>query len=237
MLLNVDKINAGYGSLMVLRDVSFSLEQGETLAVIGPNGAGKTTLLWALSGLVRPKMGTVTFENKDITGADAMKIVRLGIGHVLEGMRVFSSLSVEDNLLLGAYGRKMTAGDSLQTVFKYFPVLEKKRRQLAGSLSGGEKQMLAIGRTLMCELKLLLLYEPSAGLAPLLVKRLFEILKELRKEYGLTILLVEQNAEIALEFADRGMVLSQGQIMLEGDAKSLMSDKEVKRIYLGEGNC
>ncbi len=131
----------------------------------------------------------------------------------------------------------MTAGDSLQTVFKYFPVLEKKRRQLAGSLSGGEKQMLAIGRTLMCELKLLLLDEPSAGLAPLLVKRLFEILKELRKEYGLTILLVEQNAEIALEFADRGMVLSQGQIMLEGDAKSLMSDKEVKRIYLGEGNC
>jgi branched-chain amino acid transport system ATP-binding protein len=222
---------------MVLRDISFSLERGETLAVIGPNGAGKTTLLWALSGLVRPKTGKVSFENEDITGADAMKIVRLGIGHVLEGMRVFSSLSVEDNLLLGAYGRKMTAGDSLQTVFKYFPVLENKRRQLAGSLSGGEKQMLAIGRTLMCELKLLLLDEPSAGLAPLLVKRLFEILKDLRKEYGLTILLVEQNAEIALEFADRGMVLSQGQIMLEGDATSLMSDKEVKRIYLGEGSC
>ena len=237
MLLNVEGINAGYGSLMVLRDVSFHLERGETLAVIGPNGAGKTTLLWALSGMVRPKLGKVSFEDEDITGADAMKIVRLGIGHVLEGMRVFSSLSVEDNLLLGAYGRKMTAGDSLQTVFKYFPVLENKRRQLAGSLSGGEKQMLAIGRTLMCELKLLLLDEPSAGLAPLLVKRLFEILKELRKEYGLTILLVEQNAEIALEFADRGMVLSQGQIMLEGDAKSLMTDKEVKRIYLGEGSC
>jgi branched-chain amino acid transport system ATP-binding protein len=237
VLLNVEGINAGYGSLMVLRDISFSLEKGETLAVIGPNGAGKTTLLWALSGLIRPKMGKVTFENTNITGADAMKIVHLGIGHVLEGMRVFSSLSVEDNLLLGAYGRKMAKSDTLQTVYKYFPVLDKKKRQLAGSLSGGEKQMLAIARTLMCELKLLLLDEPSAGLAPLLVKRLFDILKDLRKEYGLTILLVEQNAEIALEFADRGMVLSQGQIMLEGDAKSLMTNKEVKRIYLGEGTC
>ncbi len=237
MLLNVQGLDAGYGSLMVLRDISFSMERGETLAVIGPNGAGKTTLLWALSGLVRPKKGRVSFEDMDITGADAMKIVRLGIGHVLEGMRVFSSLSVEDNLMLGAYGRKMTSGDSLQTVFKFFPVLENKRRQLAGSLSGGEKQMLAIGRTLMCELKLLLLDEPSAGLAPLLVKRLFEILKDLRQEYGLTILLVEQNAEIALEFADRGMVLAQGQVMLEGSATALMTDKEVKRIYLGEGTC
>ena len=237
MLLNVRGLTSGYGSLMVLRDISFSMEQGETLAVIGPNGAGKTTLLWSLSGLVKPKSGEVTFEGNDVTGIDAMKVVRLGIGHVLEGMRVFSSLSVEDNLMLGAYGRKMTSGDSLQTVFKFFPVLENKRRQLAGSLSGGEKQMLAIGRTLMCELKLLLLDEPSAGLAPLLVKRLFEILKDLRQEYGLTILLVEQNAEIALEFADRGMVLAQGQVMLEGSATALMTDKEVKRIYLGEGTC
>jgi branched-chain amino acid transport system ATP-binding protein len=235
VLLNVKEINAGYGSLTVLRDVSFSLERGETLAVIGPNGAGKTTLLWALTGLLRPKSGKVIFDDQDITGADARRIVRLGIGHVLEGMRVFSSLSVQDNLMLGAYGRQMASNDALQTVFKYFPVLEKKQRQMAGSLSGGEKQMLAIGRTLMCELRLLLLDEPSAGLAPLLVKRLFEILKDLREEYKLTILLVEQNAEIALEFADRGMVLSQGQIMLEGDAKSLMSDNEVKRIYLGEG--
>jgi len=236
VLLNVEGINAGYGSLMVLRDISFSLEPGETLAVIGPNGAGKTTLLWALSGLLRPKSGRVTFDNEDVTGADARRIVRLGIGHVLEGMRVFSSLSVQDNLLLGAYGREAPTRDSLRTVFRYFPVLEKKQRQLAGSLSGGEKQMLAIGRTLMCELRLLLLDEPSAGLAPLLVKRLFEILKDLREEYGLTILLVEQNAEIALEFADRGMVLSQGRIVLESDAKSLMSNEEVKRIYLGEGS-
>jgi branched-chain amino acid transport system ATP-binding protein len=235
VLLNVDKVNAGYGSLVVLRDITFGLEKGETLAVIGPNGAGKTTLLWSLSGLIKPKGGKVTFDDADITGIDARKIVRLGIGHVLEGMRVFSTLSVEDNLVLGTYGAGGSAEESIATVYKWFPVLEKKRKQMAGSLSGGEKQMLAIGRTLMCELKLLLLDEPSAGLAPLLVRRLFDILKELRKEYGLTILLVEQNAEIALEFADRGMVLSHGEIMLEGDAKSLMNDKEVKRIYLGEG--
>jgi branched-chain amino acid transport system ATP-binding protein len=237
VLLSVQGLTAGYGSLMVLRDITFSMTRGETLAVIGPNGAGKTTLLWALSGLVRPKSGHVTFEETDVTGADATRIVRLGIGHVLEGMRVFSSLTVEDNLMLGAYGRKMTKGNSIETVFKYFPVLEKKRKQTAGSLSGGEKQMLAIGRTLMCELKLLLLDEPSAGLAPLLVKRLFDILSDLRKEYDLTILLVEQNAEVALGFADRGMVLAQGQIMLEGAAQDLANDQEVKRIYLGEGTC
>jgi branched-chain amino acid transport system ATP-binding protein len=236
VLLNVQGINAGYGSLMVLRDISLSMAPGETLAVIGPNGAGKTTLLWSLSGLIKPKGGRVFFKDQDITGWDCPQLVHLGIGHVLEGMRVFSSLSVEDNLVLGAYGRKMAGTGNIQNVFKYFPVLEKKRRQLAGSLSGGEKQMLAIGRTFMSSLRLLLLDEPSAGLAPLLVKRLFDILKDLRKEYGLTILLVEQKAEIALGFADRGMVLSQGRIMLEGQASALMTDPDVKKIYLGEGN-
>jgi branched-chain amino acid transport system ATP-binding protein len=185
--------------------------------------------------LIRPKAEQVTFNSTNITGLDASKVIRLGIGHVLEGMRVFSTLSVEDNLMLGAYGRKLVRPDSLQTVFKYFPILERKRRQLAGSLSGGEKQMLAIARTLMCELKLLLLDEPPAGLAPLLVKRLFEILSDLRKEYDLTILLVKQKVEIALGFADRGMVLAQGQIMLEGEAASLAKDPEVKRICLREG--
>jgi branched-chain amino acid transport system ATP-binding protein len=237
VLLNVEGITAGYGRLMVLRDISFSMTRGETLAVIGPNGAGKTTLLWALSGMVRPKAGHVAFEDRDITGWDPSKVVKLGIGHVLEGMRVFRQLSVEDNLMLGAYGRKVDGRKSLQAVFKYFPVLEKKRKQAAGSLSGGEKQMLAIARTLMCELKLLLLDEPSAGLAPLLVKRLFEILSDLRKEYELTILLVEQNAEIALGLSDRAMVLAQGQVMLEGSAEDLAKDPEVKRIYLGEGNA
>jgi branched-chain amino acid transport system ATP-binding protein len=236
VLLNVEGVTAGYGKLMVLRDISFSMTRGETLAVIGPNGAGKTTLLWALSGMIRPKAGHVSFDGNDVTGWDCSKIVKLGVGHVLDGMRVFRQLSVEDNLMLGAYGRKIDGPKSLQAVFKYFPVLERKRKQAAGSLSGGEKQMLAIGRTLMCELRLLLLDEPSAGLAPLLVKRLFEILADLRKEYELTILLVEQNAEIALGFADRGMVLAQGQLMLEGPAADLANDPEVKRIYLGEGN-
>jgi branched-chain amino acid transport system ATP-binding protein len=237
VLLNVEGITAGYGRLMVLRDITFGLTPGETLAVIGPNGAGKTTLLWALSGMIRPKAGTVTFDGVDITGLDPSKVVKMGIGHVLEGMRVFKTLNVEDNLMLGAYGRNIDGPKSLANVYKYFPVLDRKKKQMAGSLSGGEKQMLAIGRTLMCDLKLLLLDEPSAGLAPLLVKRLFEILSDLRKEYDLTILLVEQNAEIALSFADRGMVLAQGQMMLEGPAADLANDPEVKRIYMGEGTC
>ncbi len=236
MFLNVNELTSGYGSLMVLKDISFSLKSGETLAIIGANGAGKTTLLWSLTGLIKPKKGQVLFEDNDITAWESYKIVRLGIGHVLEGMHVFSTLCVEDNLMLGAYGRK-TGPENLKAVYRYFPVLEKKRKQQAGSLSGGEKQMLAIGRTLMCELKLLLLDEPSAGLAPLLVKRLFDILKDLRREFNLTILLVEQNAEIALGFADRGLVLAQGKIMLEGDAKSLMNNEEVKKIYLGESSC
>jgi len=218
----------------VLREISFSLEKGETLAVIGPNGAGKTTLLWAISGLLQPKVGKIVLEGRDVTGWDTYGAVRAGIGHVAAGMHVFSSLSVEDNLLLGAYGRP-TSSQHLKSVFRYFPVLERKRRQVAGSLSGGEKQMLAIGRTLMSDLKLLLLDEPSAGLAPLLVQRLFEILGDLRKELGVTILLVEQNAEAALGFADRGLVLAQGRIMLKGEATALIDDEEVKRIYLGTG--
>jgi branched-chain amino acid transport system ATP-binding protein len=234
VLLNVQDITAGYGKLMVLREISFSLERGETLTVIGPNGAGKTTLLWTLSGMIRPRSGRVSFDGADITGWDPSRIVNLGIGHVLEGLRVFSTLSVEDNLMLGAYAHKANL-DNLPSVFKYFPVLEQRRKQSAGSLSGGEKQMLAIGRTLMCELKLLLLDEPSAGLAPLLVRRLFDILADLRKEFDLTILLVEQNAEIALGFADSGLVLAQGRIMLKGEARNLINDPEVKRIYLGEG--
>ena len=239
MLLNVHQLTAGYGNLIVLREISFSLEVGETLATIGSNGAGKSTLLWALSGMIRPKAGQVLFGEKEITGWDSSRTVALGIGHVLQGMHVFSSLTVEDNLMLGAYGQRsntQTLKDRhLQIVYRYFPVLENKRKQHAGSLSGGEKQMLAIGRTLMCELKLLLLDEPSAGLAPLLVKRLFEILNELREEFSLTILLVEQNAEAALRFAHRGLVLAQGQIMLDGEARSLINNEEVRKIYLGKG--
>jgi branched-chain amino acid transport system ATP-binding protein len=239
MLLNVQELTAGYGNLIVLRDISFSLEVGETLATIGSNGAGKSTLLWALSGMIRPKSGQVLFGGQDITGWDSSRIVALGIGHVLQGMHVFSSLTVEDNLILGAFAQRSNIQTlkerNLQIVYKYFPVLEQRRKQLAGSLSGGEKQMLAIGRTLMCELKLLFLDEPSAGLAPILVRRLFGILDDLRKEFELTILLVEQNAEAALRFAERGLVLAQGQIMLDGKAESLINNEEVREIYLGKG--
>jgi len=239
VLLNVHQLTAGYGNLIVLREISFFMKVGETLAAIGSNGAGKSTLLWALSGMIRPRSGQVLFGEQDITGWDCSRIVALGIGHVLQGMHVFSSLSVEDNLVLGAYGQRLnlqTLKDrNLQIVYKYFPVLERRRKQHAGSLSGGEKQMLAIGRTLMCELKLLLLDEPSAGLAPLLVKHLFGILNELREEFSLTILLVEQNAEAALRFAHRGLVLAQGQIMLDGEARSLIDNEEVRKIYLGKG--
>jgi len=224
----------------VLRGISFSMRVGETLAAIGSNGAGKSTLLWALSGMIRPKSGQVVFEGQEITGWDCSRTVALGIGHVLQGMHVFSSLTVEDNLILGAYGQRLgiqaLKDGSLQTVYKYFPVLEKRRKQHAGSLSGGEKQMLSIGRTLMCKLKLLLLDEPSAGLAPLLVKHLFEILNDLREEFSLTILLVEQNAEVALRFAHRGLVLGQGEIMLGGEAQSLINNEEVRKIYFGKRN-
>jgi branched-chain amino acid transport system ATP-binding protein len=238
-MLNVHQLTAGYGNLIVLREISFSMKVGETLATIGSNGAGKSTLLWALSGMIRPKSGQVLFGEQEITGWDCSRTVALGIGHVLQGMHVFSSLMVEDNLILGAYAQRSNLQAfkerNLQIVYKYFPVLEKKRRQHAGSLSGGEKQMLAIGRTLMCDLKLLFLDEPSAGLAPLLVKHLFEILNKLREEFSLTILLVEQNAEVALRFANRGLVLAQGEIMLDGEARSLINNEEVRKIYLGKG--
>jgi branched-chain amino acid transport system ATP-binding protein len=238
-MLKVHQLTAGYGNLIVLREISFSMEKGETLATIGSNGAGKSTLLWALSGMICPKSGEVLFGEQEITGWDSSRIMALGIGHVLQGMHVFSSLTVEDNLILGAYGQRLSVQalkeKNLQIVYRYFPVLEGKRKQLAGSLSGGEKQMLAIGRTLMCELKLLLLDEPSAGLAPLLVKHLFEILDKLREEFSLTILLVEQNAQAALRFANRGLVLAQGQIMLDGEARSLINNEEVRKIYLGKG--
>jgi branched-chain amino acid transport system ATP-binding protein len=237
-MLNVHKLTAGYGNLIVIREISFSMKVGETLAVIGSNGAGKSTLLWTLSGMILPKSGKVLFGEQDITGWGCSRTVALGIGHVLQGTHVFSSLMVEDNLMLGAYGQKSSIqalkDGKLQIVYKYFPVLEKKCKQQAGSLSGGEKQMLAIARTLMCELKLLLLDEPSVGLAPLLVRNLFEILNQMREEFSLTLLLVEQNAEAALRFAHKGLVLAQGQIMLEGEAQSLINNGDVRKIYFGK---
>ena len=240
-MLEVHELVAGYGNVIVLREITFSMRVGEVLTVLGANGAGKSTLLQTLSGLIRPYSGKIIFEGRDITGWGCSKILGLGVAHILQGMPVFGELTVEDNLLLGAYGRgfkiRILKEKQLLRVCNYFPILGKKLMQKAQSLSGGEKQMLAIARGLICEPKLILLDEPSSGLAPLLVKHLFQLLSELRRELSLTILLVEQNAEIALRFADRAFVLSQGQIMLGGEAKSLMDNKEVQEIYLGKSSA
>jgi branched-chain amino acid transport system ATP-binding protein len=241
-MLEVRKLTAGYGNLRVLNEVSFSLTDGEILTVIGANGAGKSTLLWTLSGLIRPYSGKILFEDRDITGWKCTKVLGLGIAHIVQGMHVFSKLTVEDNLMLGGYGQRFKINMNilkdrhLSRVCNYFPVLSKKLKQKAGSLSGGEKQMLSIARALICEPKLMFLDEPSCGLAPLLVQHVFKLLTELRRDLALTFLLVEQNAEIALGFADRGFVLAQGQIMLEGEAQSLRNNKEVQEIYLGKSS-
>lgn len=236
-MLEVKNLTAGYGHVIVIRDISFKIEPGEVLTIIGANGAGKTTLLWALSGLIVPTSGKVLFDGLDITGLDSTKIVRSGISHGLQGMQVFGEMTVENNLMLALYGQKVNMrtarAERLSEAYRCFPVLETKRRQLASSLSGGEKKMLVMARALMTKPKLLLLDEPSTGLAPLLVKHLFEVLGILRKELSLATLLVEQNAEIALDFADKGLVLTHGEIALQGDAKELLQKKEVKEIYLG----
>ncbi len=238
-MLKVVNLTAGYGNVIILRNISFIMEEGKILTVIGPNGAGKSSLLWALSGLIRPKSGKVLFKGNDITGWPSRRILALGIGHVIQGMHVFGELTVEDNLILGAFGQNFNIKDlrvrQLPRIYNYFPILKNKESQLAGSLSGGEKQMLAIGRALMPDPKLLILDEPSAGLAPLLVQRLFELLDQLRKEFSLTTLLVEQNAGIALRFADRALVLAQGQVAIEDEAKNLINSEKVKEFYLGKG--
>jgi branched-chain amino acid transport system ATP-binding protein len=236
-MLEVRDLTAGYDNTIVLRNISFFVREKEIVTIIGPNGAGKSTLLWALSGLLNPKSGKVVFEGQDITGWDCTHVLRTGILHVLQGTPVFNELAVEDNLVLGAYGKKVSIKHLkekyLPGVYKYFPVLEKKRKQLAGSLSGGEKQMLCIARALICEPKLILLDEPSAGLAPLLVEHLLQLLHRLREEISLTTLLVEQNAEAALRIADRVIVLAHGQIRLESDTKKIKDYTEISQIYLG----
>jgi len=234
-MLEIKDLEVYYGMIQAIKGISFQVNEGEVIALIGANGAGKTTTLHTISGLIAPKNGTVTFEGADITKIPAHRIVSLGMAHVPEGRRVFASLSVFQNLKLGAYTRnsKEEIEDSLQTVYKRFPRLEERKNQPAGTLSGGEQQMLAMGRALMSKPRIILMDEPSMGLSPIFVNEIFDIIKSVSAG-GTTVLLVEQNAKKALSIADRGYVLETGRIVLEGNAQELLNDESVKKAYLGE---
>ena len=233
-MLNLDKINVYYGAIHAIKDISIEVNEGEIVTLIGANGAGKSTTLRTISGLLKPKTGTVKFEGQDIAGLPAQGIVSLGISQVPEGRRVFANMTVMENLELGAYLRSDTKEikEDLKSVFERFPRLAERRGQLSGTLSGGEQQMLAMGRALMSRPRLLLLDEPSMGLAPLLVKEIFSIIKEINAS-GTTVLLVEQNANMALSIAHKAYVLETGRIILSGDAKELAASEEVRKAYLG----
>lgn len=234
-MLEIKDIEVYYGMIQAIKGISFEVNEGEVIALIGANGAGKTTILHTVTGLLSPKRGTVWFEGKDITKVPAHKIVSLGMAHVPEGRRVFAELSVYENLKMGAYTRKDKAevDETLAMVYKRFPRLEERKNQFAGTLSGGEQQMLAMGRALMSHPKIILMDEPSMGLSPILVNQIFDIIEEVSKS-GTTVLLVEQNAKKALSIADRAYVLETGKIVLDGDAKALMDDDSIKKAYLGE---
>ena len=234
-MLKVTDLQVYYGVIQAIKGLSFEVNEGEVIALIGANGDGKTTILHTITGLVEAKSGTVEFEGKNITKMPGHKIVTLGMAHVPEGRRVFAELSVLENLKMGAYTRKdkNEIAQSLEMVYKRFPRLEERKNQLAGTLSGGEQQMLAMGRALMSHPKIILMDEPSMGLSPIFVNEIFDIIKEVSAS-GTTVLLVEQNAKKALSIADRAYVLETGKIVLEGDAKELMNDESVKKAYLGE---
>ena len=238
-MLKIKNVNAYYGKVHALKNVSMHLNRGEIVTLIGANGAGKTTLLNTLSALIPAASGEILLEGKGITGLAADRVVSLGLSQVPEGRQVFNPLTVEENLELGAYlryragGQKGEIAADLERMFLMFPRLKERRRQAAGTLSGGEQQMLAIGRALMARPKLLLLDEPSMGLAPLVVQDIFRVIVRLREEEGTTILLVEQNARAALKVADRGYVLETGKVILEGKGAELLENKDVQRAYLG----
>ncbi len=234
-LLKVDNIEVYYGMIKALKGVSFEVNKGEIVALIGANGAGKTTILHTVTGLLKPRTGNIVYNGNDITKTPAHKIVTMGMAHVPEGRRIFSQLSVLDNIKLGAFTRKdkKEIEDTLNYVYERFPRLKERKNQIAGTLSGGEQQMLAMGRALMSKPDFVLMDEPSMGLSPLLVSEIFDIIKAIN-ENGTTVLLVEQNAKKALSIADRAYVLETGSIVLSGDAKDLMNDESVKKAYLSE---
>ena len=233
-LLKVTDLCVSYGGIEALKGISFDVEEGQIVTLIGANGAGKSTTLRAISGLVHPSGGTVEFAGKDVTGADTQKIVEGGIALVPEGRRVFPNLTVLENLKIGAYLRRDDAAvrQDLEEIFELFPRLKERQWQLAGTLSGGEQQMLAVGRAMMTRPKLMMMDEPSLGLAPLVVKDIFRIIQIL-KQRGITILLIEQNANAALKCADYGFVMETGRITLSGTGAELLSNEQVKAAYLG----
>ena len=234
-MLEVKDLEVYYGVIQAIKGVSFHVDKGEVIALIGANGAGKTTTLHTVTGLLAPKKGSVVFEGQDITKIPAHKIVSLGMAHVPEGRRVIAELSVYENLKMGAYTRKdkTEIEENLQHIYERFPRLKERKNQMAGTLSGGEQQMLAMGRALMSKPKIILMDEPSMGLSPILVNEIFDIIQEVSKS-GTTVLLVEQNAKKALSIADRAYVLETGQISLEGKAEDLLRDDSIKKAYLGE---
>ena len=231
-MLKVEDMHVYYGAIHAVKGVSFEVGDGEIVALIGANGAGKSTILKTVSGLMHPRSGSILFEDKNIAHTDAYKLLRHGLAHVPEGRRIFLQMTVQENMDMGAFTRKDSYKEDLERMFTLFPRLKERRKQVAGTLSGGEQQMLAMSRALMSNPKLLMLNEPSMGLAPILVDQIFDIIKELHAA-GTTILLVEQNASKALEIADRAYVLETGKITLSGTGAELASSDEVRKAYLG----
>lgn len=231
-MLQVDGINVYYGAIHAVKDVSLEVKQGEIVTLIGANGAGKSTVLQTVSGLLRSKTGDIRFQNESIATVPPHKVVSKGLAHVPEGRRIFLQMSVEENLDMGAYTRSGNTDADMERVYQLFPRLMERRRQIAGTLSGGEQQMLAMGRALMSNPQLLMLDEPSMGLAPLLVEQIFEIIQAMNQD-GTTILLVEQNAQMALSIADRAYVLETGKIVLSGTGAALKQSDEIRKAYLG----
>lgn len=234
-MLRVSDLNVFYGSIHAIKDISFHVDEGEIVTLIGANGAGKTTTMHAISGLLKPKSGTIDFLGSRISQMEAHKIIRLGLAQVPEGRRVFSHLTVQENLSMGAFTRKDGASaiaQDLEMVFDRLPRLKERRKQQAGTLSGGEQQMLAVGRALMSRPKIIMMDEPSLGLAPIVVKGIFDIIKEINRQ-GVTVLLIEQNANMALRIADVAYVLETGKITLSGSGRELLNNEQVKKAYLG----
>ena len=231
-MLKVENINVYYGQIHAIKDVSFEVHEGEIVSLIGANGAGKSTILKTISGLLRSKTGHITFKGEDISRTEAYKLVPKGLAHVPEGRRIFLQMTVKENLEMGAYTKGENMAEDIETVYKHFPRLKERQNQIAGTLSGGEQQMLAMGRAMMSHPDLLILDEPSMGLAPILVQGIFDIIKEFHK-MGTTILLVEQNAEMALSIADRAYVLESGRVVLTGTGAELKASDQIKKAYLG----